>query len=155
MQVTKMLITAEVYNGQMTVHFRSRDVAQRENVEMALDEIYEVAEESEVRLLVINFTHVQFLSSLFLGKLTALYKRLSVRGIQLRLCCMSPEAENVYKIMNLQKLAAVYPTEEAALKEASATKAPEPPRAPSSGRTWEPQVKLPPLKSKPGQEDRP
>jgi anti-anti-sigma factor len=116
-KVSKLCITAEVDERRAVVHFVSSEVTQPHEVEVALKEIQEVADQFEVRLLVINFTHVPHPSSSFLGKLIALYKRLSGEGIQLRLCCMSLEAENIYKIMNLAKLAPLYATEEAALKE--------------------------------------
>ena len=154
MEISKIFITAEVYGAHMVVQFRSRDVAQLENVKTALKEIHGVVEESNARLLIINFTRVDFLSSLFLGKLIELYKRLGARGTQLSLCCMTPETEKIYKFMNLHKLAPVYPTEEAALKAWLATKAPEP-RAASSGRTWRDQALLPPWTASPGQEERP
>jgi anti-anti-sigma factor len=84
-------------------------------VDKALQEIQEIADQHQPRLLVINFTRVLHLSSSFLGKLVALHKRLSAKGGKLRLCCMSPDAENAYKIVSLHKLIPLYATEEAAL----------------------------------------
>jgi len=113
----KKCIVAEVDEGHMVVSFISPEVALPSQVETALREIHEAADEFNVRRLVINFTHVRHLSSAFLGKLTALHKQLSAKGVQLRLCCMSADAEHAYKLVSLQKLIPLYATEEEALKE--------------------------------------
>jgi anti-anti-sigma factor len=104
MRVAKKRIIAVVGEGRTVIRFGSSGVALPPEVEKALQEIEEVAAKFKRQLLVISLTGVQHLSSVFFGKLAALHERLSGKGIQLRLCSMSPEAENAYKVLNLQKV---------------------------------------------------
>lgn len=115
-KVAKTHIRAEVNETSAVVRFAAPELTLNHDVDIAVREIDEVLAQAKVTVVVISFAQVRRLSSAFLGKLIGLHKRLSANKMQLRLCCMSPDLTNIYKIMNLQALFRLYESEEAALK---------------------------------------
>lgn len=116
MKVAKTHIKADVEDASIVVRFSAPELTLNHDVDLAVREIDEVLAQSKAPVLVINFAQVRRLSSAFLGKLIGLHKRLSANRRQLRLCGMSPDLANIYKIMNLQSLFKLYDSEEAAIK---------------------------------------
>jgi anti-sigma B factor antagonist len=54
--------------------------------------------------LVIDFSKVEFLSSSVLGLLIRISKNIYEAGGKLRLCCISPKIEEIFKITRLDKV---------------------------------------------------
>lgn len=61
-------------------------------------------EASGNRKLLLNFQTVEYMSSAMLGKLIKLHKRCKTDKIKLKLCSISPNPLDVFKITNLDKL---------------------------------------------------
>jgi anti-sigma B factor antagonist len=68
------------------------------------DELYGVAERPDCRKLLLDFTGVDRLSSVMLGKLLMIKKKMQSKGGKLTLCDISPEIREVFKTTNLDQI---------------------------------------------------
>jgi len=117
MRVQKTKILADITGEQAVIYFLGSSVREMVDVQRIMDEIDDVCGSGQIELVVINFAHIQQLTSAFLGRLVGLKKSLKQSGVVLRLCCMTPQVEEAFKICKLQKLIPLYPSEEKALAE--------------------------------------
>jgi len=117
MKTQKTKIMADVTGEQAIIYFLGSTVRDLGDVQKILDEIEDVAYNSKIKLLVINFSRVTQLTSAFLGRLVTLNKSLKQVGVTLRLCSMTPQVEEAFRICKFQKLIPLFPTEEKALTE--------------------------------------
>ena len=60
------------------------------------DELSSVADQADCHKLLLNFSGVEFLSSLMLGKLLMLHKKMTAKGGKLKLCDVGPKIEEVF-----------------------------------------------------------
>jgi len=65
---------------------------------------------------VLNLSHLRFISSLFLGMLVVVHKRLASANGTLKICGVQPEASVVFKITKLDMIFDMYPNEQSALE---------------------------------------
>ncbi len=65
---------------------------------------------------VLNLSHLDFVSSMFLGMLVVLYKRAVSAKATLRLCGVQPEALAAFKVTQLDSVFALYEDEQSALE---------------------------------------
>lgn len=66
--------------------------------------------------MVLNFHGVQFMSSAMIGKLVLLNKKCKTDEVLLKMCTISPNVMEVFKITKLNKVFEIFDTEEKALK---------------------------------------
>jgi anti-anti-sigma factor len=117
MRTQKTKILANVTGEQGVIYFLGSTVRDLSDVQKIVDEIEGVAYNSKIKLLVINFSRVTQLTSAFLGRLITLNRSLKQAGITLRLCSMTPQIEEAFRICKFHKLIPLFPTEEKALAE--------------------------------------
>ena len=110
MRTQKTKILADVNGEQAVIYFLGATVRDLGDVQKIMDEIEDVAYNSKIKLLVINFSRVTQLTSAFLGRLITLNKSLKQAGITLRLCSMTPQVEEAFQICKFQKLIPLYPS---------------------------------------------
>ena len=68
------------------------------------------------RKLLVNFQYVKFMSSSMIGQIVRLHKSCKADKINLKLCGISPEILEVFKITNLTKILSIHDDEKRALK---------------------------------------
>ena len=73
-------------------------------------------EASADRRLLLNFKKVDFMASAMLGKIILLHKQCKKDKIHLKLCHISPDIMEVFKITNLTKILEIHKTEEDAVE---------------------------------------
>jgi anti-sigma B factor antagonist len=88
---------------------------------MALDELgkmlYPLVDEQDKRLLILDFSNVQFISSQAIGILLTLNKKLSaLKGGKLILCGVQPRLMELIKITRLDRVLTIKPTRHEAVK---------------------------------------
>jgi anti-anti-sigma factor len=66
--------------------------------------------------MLVNFQGVQFMSSAMIGKLVLLNKKCKTDEVALKMCMISPNVLEVFKITKLNKVFEIFDTEEKALK---------------------------------------
>lgn len=101
--------------GEVTmVRFIDRKI-EDPNVHELGTELFDLVEKENRRSVVLNFTHVEFLSSAALGKLLTLDRRVKACKGQLKLCCIRPEILEVFHITKLNKVFDIRPDEPSAV----------------------------------------
>jgi anti-anti-sigma factor len=71
-------------------------------------ELVALLEKTPEKLALLHFGHVTFMSSSALGMLVRLNKKCKEYGISLKLCNISPDIRQVFKITNLDKLFSIH-----------------------------------------------
>lgn len=79
----------------IVVRFGEHRILDELTVKKIADELYAVADRSDCHHLVVDFSSVVGLSSVMLGKLLMLRKKLDAKGGKLILCDVGPEVQEV------------------------------------------------------------
>ncbi|MBN1588717.1 MAG: STAS domain-containing protein [Pirellulales bacterium] len=67
------------------------------------------------RRLLLNLDGIEFMASAMIGQIMSLYKQCKKDKIDLRLCCISPNIVEVFKITTLDKILDIHDTEPKAI----------------------------------------
>ena len=67
-------------------------------------ELFRLIESEDRSKLVLDFSSVDFLASVALGKLIALHKNVVARNGVMKLCCMQPEIYEIFAVTKLDRL---------------------------------------------------
>jgi anti-sigma B factor antagonist len=96
----------------VVVNFQAGSIIDQGLIDQIGHELSEVAlEAAGSRKLLVNFTGVKFMASAMLGKLLPLHKKCKNDKIKLKLCNISPNLMEVFKITNLNKVFEICATE--------------------------------------------
>ncbi len=68
------------------------------------------------RRLLLNLNKIEFMASAMIGQIMLLYKQCKKDKIDLKLCCISPNIMEVFKITTLDKLLDIHDTEHKAIE---------------------------------------
>ncbi len=111
------LLRSQEIEGTLVVYFNEAKILDEATIQRIGTALVEAADAagSEKRM-VLNFRGVNFMSSAMIGKLVLLNKKCKKDGINLKLCEISGNVQEVFKIMKLNKVFDIYKTEEKALK---------------------------------------
>ncbi|MEX2138719.1 MAG: STAS domain-containing protein [Pirellulales bacterium] len=91
--------------GDVTVvRFVDRKILDELNIQELGQELFQLVEEDNKTRLLLNFQHVEFLSSAALGKLITLDKKVKAHGGRMKLSNIRPEIYEVFAITKLNKL---------------------------------------------------
>jgi anti-anti-sigma factor len=91
--------------GDVTVvRFVDRKILDELNIQELGQELFQLVEEDNKTRLLLNFQHVEFLSSAALGKLITLDKKVKAHGGKMKLSNIRPEIYEVFAITKLNKL---------------------------------------------------
>ncbi len=91
--------------GDVTVvRFVDRRILDELNIQELGQELFQLVEEDNKNRLLLNFQHVEFLSSAALGKLITLDKKVKAHGGKMKLSNIRPEIYEVFAITKLNKL---------------------------------------------------
>jgi anti-anti-sigma factor len=74
------------------------------------------AEAEDGQKVLLSFQGVSFMSSAMLGKLVLFLKKCRQEGVSLKVCSISPEIFEVFKLTKLNKVFDVYPDEKKAIE---------------------------------------
>ena len=101
----------------LVVNFTDAKILDEARIQQIGTELMEmVTAASQNKKLLLNFQGVQFMSSAMIGKLVLTNKKAKTSEIDLKLCTISPNVHEVFKITRLNKVFKIYPDEEKALK---------------------------------------
>jgi len=97
------------------VRLKDQKIIDPETIQELGQELFDLVENDDRRKIVLNFAHVEFLSSAALGKLITFEKKVKRRDAELILTNISPEIFQVFAITNLDKLFQIKDSEADAL----------------------------------------
>lgn len=109
-------IGTEEGGGVHVVHFNDEKIIDDLKIQQIAKELNEQLDRAEKRRVLINFSRVKFMSSAMIGKLILLGKRCKNEQIELKLCSITPNIMEVFKIMKLNKVFDIQDDESKALK---------------------------------------
>ncbi len=103
------------YSGVTTVTFPDSAILEPTVISQIAKDLYALADEKQIRKLVLDFSKVRFLASHALGILLTLRKKSrDIKGT-LVLCGLRPDLMKVFKITSLDKIFTILPDDAAAL----------------------------------------
>lgn len=110
---SRLVISEE---GNVTkIEFVDRNILEEANIQQIGDEISQIIEQQDDPKLLINFEHVEHLSSAALGTLITINNKVRQKGGQLRLSNIDPQIYEVFVITKLNKLFQIHSDNQAAL----------------------------------------
>jgi len=117
MLIKKQRIICRLTSGIAVTRFQVAHILDLSDVQRAAREIDEILSNYDVKILVIDFTGVKQVTSSLLSKLTVFQKVMKGDGGELRVCGMTGNVREAFRICKLHKLIPTFKTEGDALKE--------------------------------------
>ena len=104
------------YTDHATIlKFTDRKILEDQDIRSLQEAVMSVVDQSEGIRLVLDFGHVEFLSSAVLGLLIRISKRIHEKNGKLRLCHISPKIYEVFRITQLTKVFDIHKDVESAV----------------------------------------
>src|SRR5262249_18722380 len=105
-------LQSEQVGDVVLVSFTDRELLDEWKIQKLGDALLSLAARVERRQLVVSLGGVERLSTMMLGKLMALHKRLKERGGRLALCRIDPRIDEIFRIFNFRRLLPIYQEEQ-------------------------------------------
>jgi anti-sigma B factor antagonist len=115
-------ISVEYVKNATVVSFTDEKILEEKDINSLQESIMSVIEQAEQINLIIDFSHVKFLSSAVLGLLIRISKRIYEHDGHLRLCNIDPKIYEIFKITRLTKTFDISKNVDIAVKELSGVK---------------------------------
>jgi anti-anti-sigma factor len=101
----------------LVVYFTDAKILDETRIaQIGADLMSSAASAGQSKKMLVNFQGVQFMSSAMIGKLVLLNKKCRTDEVALKMCMISPNVLEVFKITKLNKVFEIFDTEEKALK---------------------------------------
>ncbi len=97
------------------VYFNDAKILDEVRIQQVGQELMEMADNATNGKMVVNFNNVTFMSSAMIGKVILLNKKCKTNNVKLKLCNISDNVMEVFKLMRLNKILDIYKNEEKAL----------------------------------------
>jgi anti-anti-sigma factor len=110
-------LQSEQVGDVVLVSFTDHELLDEWKIQKLGDQLLSLAAGVERRQLVVSLGGVERLSTMMLGKLMALHKRLKERGGRLALCRIDPRIDEIFRIFNFRRLLPIYQEEQDALQD--------------------------------------
>lgn len=111
-----MAISKATRDDILFILFDDARLLEETRIEQVEKELADAIDASTEKRIVLDFSKVQFMSSSMLGKLVKVNKQCKSFKIKLKLCSVSPDILEVFKITRLDKLFDIEADAEAARK---------------------------------------
>lgn len=111
-----MSLTSYAQDGILTVCFTDVRILDETKLEQVGNDLLEMLNKTSEDRVILDFRAVQFMSSSMLGKLVQVHKKCKEFKVHLKLCSISRDIREVFKITKLDKLFEIEADEAAARK---------------------------------------
>jgi anti-anti-sigma factor len=111
-----MSLASYSQDGILTVCFTDARILDEVKLEEVGNDLMTLLDKTTEERVILDFRHVQFMSSSMLGKLVQVEKKCKEFKVKLKLCSISTDIRQVFKITRLDKLFDIEPDEAAARK---------------------------------------
>ena len=99
-----MAIASNAKDDILTIRILDERLVDPEHLKRLFDDLYEMLGKTDQQQVVLDFSSVKFMASAMLGKLVALQKKCVEYRAKLKLCGITPEIMEVFKITKLNKV---------------------------------------------------
>jgi anti-anti-sigma regulatory factor len=113
---TDRLLEVEHRPEATVVRFKRRTILEPAAIQATGAQLLGLAGAEGRRVIVLNFSGVESLTSAMLGELSALHRTLSESGGRLAFCCVEPFLLHVFKVVKIPELIPIYSDETTALQ---------------------------------------
>jgi len=104
LQQPDMTLNSYAKDGILTVLFMDARILDEAKLEEIGKDLIDLINKSTEERVILDFRNVQFMSSSMLGKLVLVQKKCREFKAQLKMCGISPDIREVFKITKLDKL---------------------------------------------------
>jgi anti-sigma B factor antagonist len=116
LQLDHHWLEAEQIGKVTVVTFRDRELLEEATIQTIGEQLADMVERLDHPQVVINLDAVEKLSTMMLGKIIALHKRIRAVGGRLALCGVESRLYDIFQILKLPQLVPVYAEEQEALQ---------------------------------------
>ncbi len=109
-------ISVQYSQNAAIITFSNEKILEDSDIQQLQASIMSVIEQAEHINMVLDFSHVNFLSSAVLGLLIRISKKVYENDGQLKLCNIAPKIYEIFKITRLTKIFDIYANVEQALE---------------------------------------
>ena len=99
----------------LVVEFKDSKILDETVIQEIGNELFGLVDQQFRPKLLLDFSHVDYLSSAALGKLITLHKRIREKKGQLRFCTIKPKIYDVFRITKLDKIFEIHENRDKAL----------------------------------------
>jgi anti-anti-sigma factor len=110
------LITVHSVGPVAVVRFAIPRIHEDEQAQLLGEQFTSLVEDHGCRRVVINFAGLDFITNIVIHKLLTLFRKLQAADGRLVLCGMQPVVQQYFEITRLDRVFAILPNEEAALR---------------------------------------
>jgi len=100
----------------LTIRIQDERLIEPEQLKRLFDDLYTLLGKTDSQQVVLDFSGVKFMASSMLSKLVALQKKCEEYRAKLKLCSVTPDIMQVFKITKLNKVFDIQPDEATARK---------------------------------------
>ena len=111
-----MSISSFSKDGTLTIQFADPRITDDVHLQRVFEDLNALLAKTEERQVILDFSPVEFMASSMLGKLVQVNKQCKEYRVALKLCSISPEILEVFKITKLHKVFDIQPDEKTARK---------------------------------------
>jgi anti-sigma B factor antagonist len=108
--LTKPRIMTQVQEGICIVTIQDASILDERNIAMLGKDLEKLVTDQNYINMIIDMTHVSYLSSAVLGKLMALYKKIKGEKGDLKLCNVKAEIRPIFAVTQLDKVIEIHET---------------------------------------------
>lgn len=104
-----------VEGNALIIYFQDVRIIDESRIQSLGQEMTDLVNSTENKNVVLNFQNVSFMSSAMIGKLIQFGKKCKATDVNLRLCDINDNVEEVFKLMKLEKVFKIEKNEETAI----------------------------------------
>lgn len=114
--MTESHLVVQNIGGVVVANFTESSVLDAKDIEAIEQQLYELVDDQAQRKILLDFSHVRFLSSSLLGVLISLQKKSQAIKGQVVICGLRADLKKPFEITHLDKLFRFHKDEQAGLK---------------------------------------
>ena len=114
-QANRRLDIEEV-NGVTIARFTDKKILDESNIQIIGNQLFSLVDDDHLQKIVLDFTNVEYLSSVELGTLITLHKRVKASGGRLTLFNLNAQVYEVFTVTHLQTVLGICREENAVAK---------------------------------------
>lgn len=99
-----MSFRAQTVDGVLVVEFTDVQILDATVIEQMHRDLMGALEKAREKRMLLDFSHVQFMSSAALGMLIRVHKKCKELKIALKLCSIAPQIYQVFRVTNLDRV---------------------------------------------------
>ena len=108
-------LLSRVEGNVLNIYFQDVRIIDESRINSLGQEMTDLVNSTELKNVVLNFQNVSFMSSAMIGKLIQFGKKCKQTDVNLRLCDINDNVDEVFKLMKLEKVFKISKNEEAAI----------------------------------------